>query len=87
MPLTRIKSTGIANTEGYTLGSANITGNLTVSSVTALGNVGNVHITGGVADYVLRTDGSGNLSWVAQTGGGGGGASFGLGLITSLIFR
>jgi hypothetical protein len=23
-----------------------------------------------VADYVLRTDGSGNLSWVAQTGGG-----------------
>jgi hypothetical protein len=73
MPLTRIKSTGIANTESYTLGSASITGNLTVSSVTDLGNVGNVRITGGVADYVLRTDGSGNLSWVAQTGGGGDG--------------
>ena len=72
MALTRIKSTGIANTQSFTLGAASVTGNLTVSSVTDLGNVGNVKITGGVADYVLRTDGSGNLSWVAQTGGGGG---------------
>lgn len=72
MPLTVIKSTGIANTESYTFGAASVTGNLTVSSVTSLGNVGNVRITGGVADYVLRTDGAGNLSWVAQTGGGGG---------------
>lgn len=72
MPLTRIKSRSIANTESFTLGAADITGNLTVSSVTNLGNVGNVIITGGVADYVLRTDGAGNLSWVAQTGGGGG---------------
>ena len=29
----------------------------------------------GAAGYVLRTDGSGNLSWVAQSGGGGGGGS------------
>lgn len=71
MPLTVIKSTGIANTESYTFGAANITGNLTVFSVTNLGGVSNVRITGGIADYVLRTDGSGNLSWVAQTGGGG----------------
>jgi hypothetical protein len=70
MPLTRIKSRSLANTESFTFGGANVTGNLTVSSVTDLGNVGNVRITGGVADYVLRTDGSGNLSWVAQTGGG-----------------
>lgn len=116
MALTVIKSTGIANTQSFTLGAASITGNLTVSSVTNLGSVSNVKITGGTADYVLRTDGSGNLSWVAQSGGGGGGedqyardtanaafiqanaafntantggggASFGLGLITSLIFR
>jgi len=70
MPLTRIKSRSLANTESFTFGGANVTGNLTVSSVTDLGNVGNVRITGGVSDYVLRTDGSGNLSWVAQTGGG-----------------
>jgi hypothetical protein len=37
-----------------------------------LGAVANVHITGGTSAYVLSTNGSGNLSWVAQTGGGGG---------------
>ncbi len=37
----------------------------------SLGNVGNIHISGGSAGYVLSTNGSGNLSWVAQTGGGG----------------
>lgn len=73
MPLTRIKSRSIANTESFTFGAATVTGNLTVSSSTNLGSVSNVKITGGVADYVLRTDGAGNLSWVAQTGGGGGG--------------
>ena len=41
-------------------------GNLT------LGNVSNIKITGGTNGYVLQTDGSGNLSWTAQTGGGGG---------------
>jgi hypothetical protein len=40
-----------------------------------LGNVSNVKITGGTGGYVLQTDGTGNLSWVAQSGGGGGGAS------------
>ena len=30
----------------------------------------NVIIGGGVANYVLQTDGAGNTSWVAQTGGG-----------------
>jgi hypothetical protein len=50
--------------------SANaFTGNLNVTSTANLGNVGNVIITGGVANYVLSTDGTGNLNWVAQTGG------------------
>ena len=31
-----------------------------------------VSISGGVNGYVLQTDGAGNLSWTAQTGGGGG---------------
>lgn len=37
-----------------------------------LGTLSNVHISGGVNGYVLSTDGTGNLSWVAQSGGGGG---------------
>ena len=45
--------------------------NLTGTSNVALGAVGNLHITGGTSGYVLSTDGSGTLSWVAQSGGGG----------------
>jgi hypothetical protein len=47
-------------------------GNLTASGISNLGSVSNVRITGGTANFVLRTDGAGNLSWVAQSGGGGG---------------
>jgi len=36
------------------------TGNVT------LGSVSNLHITGGSSDYVLRTDGAGNLTWTQQ---------------------
>ena len=54
----------IANNANF--GNANVTG------VSNLGNVGNVKITGGTANYVLATDGTGNLDWVAQSGGGGG---------------
>ncbi len=38
-----------------------------------LGAVGDITITGGTDGYVLQTDGTGNLSWTAQTGGGGNG--------------
>jgi hypothetical protein len=41
-----------------------------------LGDAGNINITGGTNGYVLSTNGSGNLSWVAQSGGGGGAESF-----------
>ena len=34
-------------------------------------SVNNVIITGGTNGYVLQTDGTGNLTWTAQTGGGG----------------
>jgi len=44
--------------------------NLTVNGLVTVGDIGNVKITGGVANYVLKTDGTGNLSWTAQTGGG-----------------
>ena len=46
---------------------------LTVDGVTSLGSVSNVHIDGGTNGYVLQTDGAGNLTWTAQTGGGGNG--------------
>jgi len=47
---------------------------LNVSTTANLGAVGNVRITGGTNGYVLSTNGSGNLSWVAQSGGGGNGS-------------
>jgi len=61
----------------YTNAQPNITsvGSLTALTVTgnsSFGNVGNVSITGGINGYVLSTNGSGNLNWVAQSGGGGG---------------
>jgi hypothetical protein len=45
------------------------TANITVSNSANLGSVANVIITGGTANYVLTTDGTGNLSW-AEGGGG-----------------
>jgi len=45
---------------------------LTVTGNTNLGNLGNVTITGGTDGYVLATNGSGSLTWVAQSGGGSG---------------
>lgn len=44
---------------------------LTVAGNSNLGAVANITITGGNANYVLSTDGLGNLSWVEQTGGNG----------------
>jgi len=49
--LTGVTSTGIIN--------------LTGTSNVALGAISNVHITGGSANYFLKTDGSGGLSWSA----------------------
>ena len=46
--------------------------NVTVAGNILLGDVETVSIQGGVNGYVLQTDGSGALSWTAQSGGGGG---------------
>jgi hypothetical protein len=66
----------VASPTSINIGQANtptvIGGNINVTGVSTLGNVGNVKITGGTANYVLSTDGTGNLDWVAQSGGGGG---------------
>ena len=42
---------------------------LTVSGNSDLGSVANVKISGGSNGYVLKTDGSGNLSWIAASTG------------------
>jgi hypothetical protein len=51
-------------------------GNLIASNVSftganvSLGSISNLHISGGTADYILKTDGAGNLSWAAPTSAG-----------------
>lgn len=50
-----------------TAATFSFTGNTSFSGANvSLGSVSNLHIAGGTADYVLKTDGTGNLSWVAQ---------------------
>jgi hypothetical protein len=46
--------------------------NFTSAPNVTLGTVANIHISGGVAGYFLRTDGAGNLSWAVGGGGGNG---------------
>ena len=63
-------------------GNAGLTFNKTTTTLTAnnfvatstanLGSNANVIITGGTNGYVLSTNGSGGLSWIASGGGGGG---------------
>ena len=53
-----------------TLGNVTVTddanvGNLNVGKLTNLGPVSNVSITGGNDGYILKTDGTGNLSWIS----------------------
>ena len=57
-----------ANIITATIATANIANfdNLTIP-------VANLHILGGSNGYVLQTDGAGNLTWTAQTGGTGNG--------------
>jgi len=55
-----------------TLSSLSVSGNVAFSGANVtLGSASSVKITGGTSGYVLSTDGSGNLSWVVQSGGGG----------------
>ena len=44
---------------------------LTVNGITNLGAIGNVKIYGGADGYVLKTDGTGNLAWIATATGTG----------------
>lgn len=46
--------------------------NVVVTGSTDLGDVSNITITGGTANYVLSTDGTGNLTWVDPGSGSNG---------------
>jgi hypothetical protein len=51
---------------GNIVGTSNLS-QLTVNGISRFGNVGNVKITGGSPNYILQTDGQGNLVWVAPS--------------------
>ena len=59
------------NNNGALCGIPNVTWN---GNILSLGNVSSLSIGGGLNGYVLQTDGTGNLTWTAQTGGSGNGA-------------
>ena len=61
-----LSAVGNANVVVVTGTGANVAGTLSVSGTTNLGSVGNVTITGGSNGYLLSTNGSGALSWVAS---------------------
>ena len=60
--------TSLGSLSGLTVSNITGTVNFTYTSDVLLGNVGNVHITGGANGQFLRTDGLGNLYWsIAET--------------------
>ena len=66
---------GGSNTQLQYNNNGNLGGISTVTwngSNISFGDISSVKISGGVNGYVLQTDGSGNLTWTAQTGGNAG---------------
>jgi len=59
------------NNNGALGGIPNVTWN---GNILSLGNISSLSISGGLNGYVLQTDGTGNLTWTAQTGGSGNGS-------------
>ena len=54
-------------------GTITATGNIAFTGASvSLGSIGNISITGGAANYFLKTDGAGSLSWATPSGGVGG---------------
>ena len=65
----------ISGTANLSSGSIlNVAGNANFANAANvnLGNISNLHISGGVNGYVLATDGAANLYWTAGGGGGNG---------------
>jgi hypothetical protein len=65
--------TWYSNIQNATINNATIA-NAAISNIGNISiGVANLHVTGGLNGYVLQTDGTGNLTWTAQTGGTGNG--------------
>lgn len=64
-----ISVAGTANVVVVSNTGINVTGNIAVSGKSNLGPIGNLILTGGSANQLLRTDGAGNLTWSDPTGG------------------
>lgn len=79
-----------SGSNGGTVGSlklfGNTSGDVTIKAAAAAGTATNFTLpaTNGTNTYVLQTDGAGNTSWVAPSGGGGG-TSLGLVSVMSLF--
>ena len=57
-----------------TLSNLTVSGNVSLTgSNVFISNISNFRIPGGTANFVMTTDGTGNLRWAAAAGGGGGG--------------
>lgn len=54
----------------FSIGSANVSGNVSISGTTSLNSIAKLNIPGGAAGYVIKTDGSGTLSWQPDNSGG-----------------
>ena len=80
MALTRIPGFIVDSTSTFTFAEATVTGNVIARNVSSNGNVNfsnssninlgsitSLRITGGSANYVLSTDGTGNLSWISSS--------------------
>lgn len=70
MAFTRLEPTGINIAATFTFANV-VTSDLNATGNVNLGSISNLKISGGTADYFLKTDGSGSLSWAAVSGGGG----------------
>jgi len=64
--------TSLGSLSGLIVSNATGIVDFTTTSNVTLGNVSNLHISGGTAGYVLKTDGTGNLSWGIDTSAAGG---------------
>jgi hypothetical protein len=67
---TQSQITSVGSLTGLTVSNATGVVNFSNTANVTLGNVSNLHIAGGSADFILQTDGSGNLSWVAKPSSG-----------------
>ena len=67
--------TSVGSLTGLTVSNASGIVDFTTTANVTLGAVANLHISGGSTNYILKTDGSGNLSWTPAPSGGSPGGS------------